>query len=126
MIVSDALSTEGGEVLSITGTFSVGVPYAVRIGDLGLVTDCLCYGGLIGQGAACISIDGTTLEAVTPIIPTSGIKIASVWTALGVLVDSCLVKVLKRSFHDRLYDFRTRWPDWYNVGPRDSIMDNDV
>jgi hypothetical protein len=126
MIASNTLSTEGGEVLLLTGTFSVGVPYAVRIGDLGLVTEDLCYGGLIGHGSSCISTDGTTLEAITPIIPAGGIKIISVWTALGVFVDSCRVRVLKRSFHDRLYEFRTRWPDWYNVGTRDPNMDNDV
>jgi hypothetical protein len=89
------------------------------------VTDDRCYGGLIGQGFSCVSTDGTTLEAVTPIIPTSGIKVVSVWASAGAFVGACLIKVLKRTAHDVLHEIRTRWPDWYNVGPRDFILDTD-
>ena len=120
------ISTAGGELIALHGSFTAGADYYVYLGDAGDSTDPSCYGGVYGRGYACRSIDGLVLECVTPMLGTAGVKLVSVYDSSGIVNhDRPQITAIRRSFSDILYELRSSWPDWYGVGPRDIIIETD-
>ena len=110
-VVAPKISTEGGELITLTVPLTVG-NYLVYIDGES------CYGGETGGGYQCVS-DGATMDIVTPILSTAGELVVEVRDTSDVLVAVGKIIVVPRTQSDTLYHLRTRWPDWYQVGARD-------
>ena len=109
--VSTKVSTEGGELVTLTVPLTAG-SYLVYIDGES------CYGGETGGGYQCVS-DGATMDIVTPILSRAGELVVAIHDTSDVLVAVGKILVVPRTQSDTLYHMRTRWPDWYQVGARD-------
>lgn len=65
-VTPDCVGCDGGEQLTLVGSFPQNTPLYVYLGPNGTASDAPCYSGLRGQGAACYSLNGTTLKCFAP------------------------------------------------------------
>jgi hypothetical protein len=115
-VIPAVVEKKGGEVVTITGTFPTGEDLRVYLGQNGSPSDESCYSGTYGQGYACRSSNGTTLEIVTPPVDFTGQAKITVIGSTGAL--QFTVDVVEDSWSDAWYEMKTRYPDWHEVGNR--------
>jgi hypothetical protein len=120
------ISKDGGEDLTISGSLGTGVEYLAYIGPLATASDESCYGGTSGNGYRCYSLDGATLQIVTPPLSSTGQMTVTLCDSSDSILAQSTIEVVERSLSSEMYEARTRWPDWYQTGPRDigNLEDN--
>jgi hypothetical protein len=114
------VSSKGGDVLDVLGSFTVNAPMAAYFGENGDTTDAPCYFGPdLGYDAG-FSADGTTVEVVTP--PHA----KSTTAKLTIVVDSETlvsgnIEVVERNWPATLHGMRKSFPPWAHVGSRNLV-----
>ncbi|MBT8430097.1 MAG: hypothetical protein KJN79_09325 [Gammaproteobacteria bacterium] len=108
------VSAIGGETLVATGTFSITTPVTVHLGPLGTADDPLCYGG---QGLAyeVLSLDGTTIEFVSPPLAKGSVSLTVVGPSTQTVGG---ITVVERSWPGKLHAVRRSFSPWASVGGR--------
>lgn len=107
----------GGQLVTLSGTFPTDVAVYSYIGQNEDETDEPCYGATKGNGYDCWSLDGLTLEIVTPPLLLVGSQYVTIQHYYGW--DSIAVTVIEHMYTDTLYEIRKNWPIDFNTGPRD-------
>lgn len=115
----------GGTIVTLTGVFPTGEDLWAYLGPVGDFTDESCYMGTYGGGYAGRSLDGVTLDVVTPRLTAADIGALTLSVYSTTAFDSIAVDVAEGCFSDVLFEFRTRWPDFYDVGPRSMEQEPD-
>lgn len=111
------VAEDGGYEVEIEGTFPIGAPLEVFMGQDAADTDSPCYGGS-GRGYQPISLDGATLRVITP--PSSlGSQILS-WRQAGGGDPSPVgeLTVIERNWAHKQLSTRVCYPPWAGVGRR--------
>lgn len=109
------ISTAGGETITISGEFVLTYPVRVHLGPLGTTEDPLCYGGQ-GLGYECLSLDGVTLQCISPPLP-KGTAIATV-TDGEVTQSLGAISVVERNWPGKLHPTRKSFSPWVALGAR--------
>jgi len=122
------VSSAGGSLLTITGTFEIGNQYNVYCGDAGTADDPPCYSGIRDQGNVVYPFNSTTLRCYSPYVnPSSG----AAYDVLVVNIDtteahilSSVVTAAKKQFYTSVYGLRKVLAPRYNTGPRTIDYEN--
>lgn len=110
-----AISTVGGELVTLRGLWPIDRAVDVHLGPLGTVDDPLCYGGL-GLGYEALSEDGVTLEVASPPLAKGA---AGPTVVDGVtVVTAAAIEVVERSWPGKLHRARASFPPWKALGAR--------
>jgi hypothetical protein len=116
---------DGGELLTITGTFDITVSYAVSI-VVG-TEEIPCYSGASGSGTLSTPISVTQLQAVAPPLPRGGPYAIRVRDENGAIAGGDLANALtsrNRNFHMSIPGIRQLMPRSLATGPRNlSVTD---
>jgi hypothetical protein len=113
------IDDEGGtELLVILGTeFGVNAEVQAYLGPLGTVEDPPCYAGR-GYGYTPISEDGISIVCYAPPTAPGSVFLTLVYGEPPQTVVAGNVTVLERNFKSKRFSFRSCFPPWYGVGPR--------
>jgi hypothetical protein len=111
------LAPDGGYLIRLTGTFPINDPYEVFLGPSGNADDPSCY-GTVGYGYLPQSIDGVTLDLVSPSMTATGAISMSLRHVGGLLHAGPSFTVVERSWHGREFGMRVGFPPWTGVGSR--------
>jgi hypothetical protein len=115
-----AVYDDGGETITLTGTFDPTAVYAVSI----VTTDdgeIHCYSGSSGSGTLATPLSSTQLQAVVPPLPRGGPYAIRVRDATGAVAAGDLTAALtsrNRIFHERVPTLRQLMPPSFATGPR--------
>lgn len=101
----------GGEEITITGGFTLGITYLVYVGT------APCYGGKYGDGYSSVCYTAGQIKAVLPPL-AKGSYTVTVYSATDLGSIAGLL-IYERSFFDQMFELRRKWPQWYATGPRD-------
>jgi hypothetical protein len=110
----DPISTAGGHLITLTGTFPVNEALPTRLGLAGDSTDPLCYGGQ-GYGYSPVSLDGLTLEIVSP---PCGKGTATITITYDDYDYQAAITVVERSWAEKLHTMRRNFSPWKALGAR--------
>ena len=113
---------DGGRRIAISGSFELGNPYKVFIGDYKNDLDAVCYSGICEQGNIIYPELNNILIAYTPLlIPTGAINPYSITVINNntleshVLLDCILV--YNKQFYTKVYEIRKLLLPGYLTGP---------
>jgi hypothetical protein len=112
----DPITTAGGHLITLTGTFPVDEALEVFLGPTGDETDDPCYSGESGSGYSPSSSDGTTLEIVSPPMSKGDRKITVRYDGDNYTAD---IEVVEYPYADVVFEVRHNWPKDFSTGPRD-------
>jgi hypothetical protein len=120
-VTPNTISTLGGHLLKIEGTFTIGHRYQVFIGDIGSTVDPACYSGVPGQGSAIYPVTSAVLLAYSPAMapsdPTYKIGVVDLDGPEAALMPAAIT-VLKKQFYTAVYGLRKPLPPTWGLGPR--------
>ncbi len=111
------ISSVGGELLTITGTFPIDQTVQVHMGPLGTIEDPLCYGGQ-GLGYEVLSLDGTTIQFTAPPLTKGDIGIVVTIGVYATELPVGTLKAVERNWPGKLHRARANFPPWEAVGGR--------
>lgn len=118
----DRVASDGGYRLVVTGTFTVGRPMRVYLGETGTSADALCYSGKIGQGSIVYAQSATTLWCYTPRLPVGRLLRVTVIEVTEAANQSEAVDVTLRvrqpDYKTSVFSLRHPWPKEFLVGPK--------
>jgi hypothetical protein len=110
------LSTAGGELVTVIGTFPRDTMMTVHLGPLVSGEDPACYGGE-GYGYQVFSLDGTTFTFTTPPMEKGQVGLTVVWSVWSETL-GFLLSVVERNWPGKVFDVRKSFPPWAGVGNR--------
>ena len=117
-ITPDRVGSDGGQLLTLVGTFVDGERYRIFIGKD--ATGYPCYSGVPGQGNDLYSGAGVRLRCFVPAIPPRGpyqLYLRSLDSLDEILV-SVGLHVFPQDFKTKIFDFRRVLPPYWRTGPR--------
>lgn len=116
--VTSPLLLNGGQVITIAGTFPAADPMSVYLGPNGDATDELCYVGVIGGGSS-QQVEAGVAE-ITVISPpqTRGTHKLTIISDGGDSGVHSGVEVIEHPHETGVFEMRKTWPPWVDTGPR--------
>jgi hypothetical protein len=115
-IAPPAVRESGGDELTLTGAFALGIDYAVHFGPSGAADDPLCYGGR-GWASTVQSADGVTLRCYLPPCAV-GTGRARVVSPDGSYAVSAAVQVLDDRWSSKQRSLARAFAPWVETGER--------
>jgi hypothetical protein len=113
---------QGGEVVTLTGTFPPGKTVKVYVGPLGSSADPACYSGVCGKGNTYLPASATSLDIFLPRLDPGTYSIYAVSGTDNDVLAGALT-VTPRQFRSTVHAMRSIMPPKWAVGPRTMEME---
>jgi len=107
-----SVSREGGDTLTISGTFSTSQTYTATLAGVAV------YGGVSGKGALLEYVSDTTLRCVVPRSATIGTQVLSVLAMPSAAVQTANVSVVEKTFGRAQFEVRRMMHPFSELGAR--------
>lgn len=124
-ISPEAVTAEGGVLLTLTGDFSgfLGTALRVHVGPNGNDTDPECYSGVVGQGNDIYPGSVTVMRCYLPTLdPTTGTPYKVFIERSDGGADNALLAaaltVRSSQYFSKVFELRSVFPRFYRMGPR--------